>query len=94
MGGAGNDRLDGGAGADLMRGGAGDDTYDVDNAGDVVDESDDPSGIDLVNSAIDYTLSTNVENLTLTGTAALHGTGQCPCQSAEWKRRRQRSVRW
>ncbi|MFC7663293.1 Ig-like domain-containing protein [Methylorubrum suomiense] len=75
VGGAGNDRLDGGAGADLMRGGAGDDTYDVDNAGDVVDESDDPSGIDLVNSAIDYTLSTNVENLTLTGTAALHGTG-------------------
>jgi Tol biopolymer transport system component len=38
-GGLGNDTLDGGAGADTLRGGAGRDTYVVDDAGDVVVES-------------------------------------------------------
>jgi trimeric autotransporter adhesin len=32
-------------------------------------------GIDLVQSSVSYVLSANVENLTLTGTAAITGTG-------------------
>ncbi len=36
--GAGNDRLEGGSGSDAMYGGAGNDTYQVDNAGDTVNE--------------------------------------------------------
>ena len=66
--------LDGGAGADAMIGGVGNDTYVVDNAGDAVTENA-GAGTDTVNSAINYILTTNVENLTLTGAAALNGTG-------------------
>jgi len=73
-GGVGDDFLDGGLGADTMNGGAGNDTYVVDNVGDVVNE-DANAGIDTVQSSITYTLTANVENLTLTGTAALNGTG-------------------
>ncbi|WP_395352726.1 beta strand repeat-containing protein [Variovorax sp. UC122_21] len=72
--GAGNDTLDGGAGTDTLIGGAGNDVYVVDVAGDVVTELAN-EGTDLVQSAITYTLGTNVENLTLTGTAAINGTG-------------------
>lgn len=73
-GGAGNDRLDGGAGADKLAGGTGDDTYVVDNASDVVTENA-AEGTDTLLSSITLTLAANVENLTLTGTAALSGTG-------------------
>ncbi|MEY4248806.1 MAG: hypothetical protein RJA87_439 [Pseudomonadota bacterium] len=73
-GGAGNDVLDGGAGVDVLAGGAGDDTYVVDVAGDVVAELS-SGGIDTVKVAFTYTLGTWVENLTLTGTAAINGTG-------------------
>ncbi|HZW24918.1 MAG TPA: putative Ig domain-containing protein [Gallionella sp.] len=73
-GGAGNDRLDGKAGADKMLGGAGDDTYVVDNATDVITENAN-EGIDTVESSVTLTLAANVENLILTGTAALNGTG-------------------
>ncbi len=66
--------LNGGTGADTMIGGLGDDTYTVDNAGDVVTELLD-QGIDRVNSSIAYTLGSNVENLTLTGSSGLTGTG-------------------
>ena len=71
---AGNDWLDGKAGADTMVGGSGDDTYVVDNTGDVVTELAD-EGIDTVRSTITYTLGANVENLILTGSAAINGTG-------------------
>jgi Ca2+-binding RTX toxin-like protein len=66
--------LNGGAGADTMAGGAGDDTYVVDNVGDVVTEATN-EGTDTVQSAVTYTLAAGVENLTLTGAAAIKGTG-------------------
>jgi Ca2+-binding RTX toxin-like protein len=72
----GNDTLDGGVGIDRLIGGSGNDTYYVDNTGDVVTETSTLiTEIDTVNSSITYTLEANLENLTLTGTAALNGTG-------------------
>ena len=71
---AGNNVLDGKAGADTMAGGVGNDTYVVDAAGDVVTEALN-AGIDTVQSAINYTLGANLENLELTGSANLNGTG-------------------
>ena len=69
-----NNNLSGGLGADRLIGGAGDDTYDVDQAGDVVVESAN-AGTDTVFSTNTYTLGANVEHLTLSGIAAIHGTG-------------------
>ena len=57
-----------------MIGGAGNDTYVVDATGDVVTELR-PAGTDLVQSSASYTLSANVENLTLTGTGNINATG-------------------
>jgi Ca2+-binding RTX toxin-like protein len=71
-GGMGNDLLDGGEGADSMLGGSGDDTFVVDSAADIVS---DDSGTDEVQSSISYTLVDGVENLLLTGTGDLAGTG-------------------
>ena len=71
---SGNNLLDGKLGADAMAGGAGDDSYVVDNAGDSVSEGFD-EGADLVRSSVSHTLGANVENLTLTGSAALNGAG-------------------
>lgn len=68
------DVLDGGRGADRMEGRAGNDTYIVDNARDVVVESAN-RGIDLVKASVSHTLSNHVENLTLTGTGKINGTG-------------------
>jgi Ca2+-binding RTX toxin-like protein len=70
----GNNTLNGGAGADYMFGGPGDDTYVVDNAGDYVIEAYD-EGIDRVQTSVSYTLEFNVENLILTGSASINGTG-------------------
>ncbi len=71
---AGNNILDGGAGADKMYGYGGDDTFIIDNAGDGISEAA-GGGTDTALASVSYTLAANVENLTLTGTSAINGTG-------------------
>ncbi|HQR09775.1 MAG TPA: calcium-binding protein [Casimicrobiaceae bacterium] len=71
---AGDDQLNGGAGADTLKGGQGNDTYVVDTTGDVIVENA-GEGTDAVQSSATYTLSSNVEILTLTGAAAINATG-------------------
>lgn len=70
----GDDLLDGGTGNDTMAGGQGNDTYVVDSASDVVTESS-GQGTDSVQSSVTLGLASNVENLLLTGTAPINGTG-------------------
>lgn len=72
----GRDTLDGGAGADTMEGGQDNDIYYVDHAGDlVVEVAGNLGGSDRVISSVSHTLADLVERLSLTGTAALQGTG-------------------
>ncbi len=66
--------LNGGAGADRLIGGQGDDIYIVDNVSDQITELAN-EGLDTVQSSVTYTLAANVENLTLTGSGAINGTG-------------------
>ena len=74
IGNSGANILNGGLGADTMIGGQGNDTYLVDNLGDVVTENA-AEGTDLVQSSVSFTLGADIENLTLTGSAAINGTG-------------------
>jgi Ca2+-binding RTX toxin-like protein len=70
------DTLDGGTGNDTLDGGIGDDLYKVDNVGDIVTENSDLSTeLDKVESSVSYTLGSNLEDLTLTGSNAIDGTG-------------------
>ncbi len=71
---SGNDKLDGKEGSDMLIGGSGDDVYMVDDAGDLVIEFS-AEGTDKVRSSVNFSLSANVEDLVLTGSAALNGTG-------------------
>ncbi|WFU39379.1 Ig-like domain-containing protein [Bradyrhizobium sp. CB82] len=71
---SGNDLLGGAGGADMMTGGLGDDTYIVTDPGAKVVESY-GGGVDTVLSSVTYKLPDYVENLTLTGSAAIDGTG-------------------
>jgi Ca2+-binding RTX toxin-like protein len=66
--------LNGMAGADTLNGGDGDDTFILDNLGDTVSE-DANHGTDTIKSSVTHTLEPNVENLVLTGSAAINGTG-------------------
>ncbi|MBM6581019.1 right-handed parallel beta-helix repeat-containing protein [Microvirga sp. BT689] len=70
----GPDTLTGSAGVDTMAGGKGDDTYIVNKDGDVVTEKPN-EGTDHVFASAKHTLEANVENLTLTGAAAINGYG-------------------
>ncbi|MBN4005470.1 ELWxxDGT repeat protein [Nostoc sp. LPT] len=74
LGGSGNDTLDGGAGTDSLNGGIGNDTYIVDNLSDTITEGIN-AGTDLVKSSVDWVLAANLENLTLTESSAINGTG-------------------
>lgn len=71
---SGNNTLNGSTGADAMLGAVGDDIYIIDNASDTVTENA-GEGTDTVESSVSFTLSSNVEDLTLTGAGNINGTG-------------------
>ena len=73
VGDAGNDTLNGGIGADTLMGGSGNDTY-VTDGGDTITEAE-SAGTDTVRSSATITLGANLENLTLTGSSAINGSG-------------------
>ena len=92
----GADLLDGGAGSDTMRGEAGDDIYVADDSGDRVIERDlwSPDGVtggptvermghEAVESSISFALPNFVEDLVLTGTADIDGTGNAEQNTLE-----------
>lgn len=68
VGNAGDNALDGRGGADTMSGLGGDDRYRVDDPGDQVIETP-GGGYDYVTAAIDWTMTPEIENLTLAGSA-------------------------
>ncbi len=74
VGNTGANLLDGQGGADTMSGGLGNDTYIVGNAFDTVTENVN-EGNDTVQSSVTFTLGANVENLVLTGSNNINGTG-------------------
>jgi Ca2+-binding RTX toxin-like protein len=71
-----NNTLNGGTGVDTLIGGTGDDIYVVDSTTDVITENTN-EGTDTVQSSVTFSLAalTNIENLTLTGSSVIHGTG-------------------
>jgi Ca2+-binding RTX toxin-like protein len=73
--------LDGGKGNDTLIGGKGDDYYIVDRTQDVVTELANGGTQDVVGSSANYTLSTNVEILLLTGSDDLLGNGNAGANS-------------
>jgi Ca2+-binding RTX toxin-like protein len=74
IGNSGANTLDGGAGADVMLGGQGNDTYVVDDSADRVIERAN-EGVDTVKASVSFTLSEELENLTLTGDQSINATG-------------------
>lgn len=66
--------INGLSGNDVMVGGLGDDVYIVNQSADVIVEYE-SEGIDIIRSAISYTISDNVEKMILTGTKDLEATG-------------------
>ena len=70
----GDDTLDGSFGRDQMLGGLGNDTYIVDSRSDVVTEAF-GAGVDTVKASVTTILSSNIENLTLTGSDSISGGG-------------------
>ena len=76
IGNAGNDILIGGTGTDFMFGGIGNDTYEVTDAGDVVQENS-SEGIDTITTSVNYALNntSEVENLIFGGVGNFIGSG-------------------
>ncbi len=66
--------INGGGNADTLIGGNGNDTYVINNSATLVIEVA-AEGTDTVQSSASFALGANVDNLTLTGAAALVGTG-------------------
>ena len=60
--------------ANTMTGTTGDDIFSVDNTGDIIAEST-GGGVDTVQASRSYTLSDNLENITLTGMLSINATG-------------------
>ncbi len=73
-GGGGNDYINGGIGNDKLAGGAGDDIYVVGSTSDIISENPN-EGTDSVNSYVNWTLGSNLENLTLQGSRKIKGIG-------------------
>lgn len=71
---SGDNIINGLGAADTMKGGEGDDIYYVDNSQDIADEEV-FQGRDKVYSSVNYILDDQVEELELTGTLAINGTG-------------------
>ncbi len=74
IGGGDNDLLNGERGIDILIGDVGNDTYIVDNVRDIISESF-RGGTDSVQASVSYTLRAHLENLMLTGTRNINGTG-------------------
>jgi Ca2+-binding RTX toxin-like protein len=70
---SGNNVLNGGNGTDTLIGGFGDDTYVYDGVDSIVESV--GEGVDTILSSVTHALAAAFENLTLTGTAAINGTG-------------------
>jgi Ca2+-binding RTX toxin-like protein len=70
----GNDTLTSNAAADTLVGGTGNDTFIINNTADVVQDTS-TTATNSALSSVSYTLAANINTLTLTGTAALQGTG-------------------
>jgi uncharacterized delta-60 repeat protein len=75
-GGGGNDTLNGSTGVDTLIGGLGNDIFQIDSTTDVITENVN-EGTDTIQSSVTFSLATfpNIENLTLTGSSAINGTG-------------------
>ena len=67
--------IDGLGGSDTMIGGNGNETYIVNSSDDSIIENANEGTADAVRSSVNWTLGANIENLTLTGSINLSGTG-------------------
>jgi trimeric autotransporter adhesin len=70
----GNDTLVSNSGVDTLVGGTGNDAFLINNSGDIVQDTS-TSATNTIVSSVTYSLPTNINTLTLTGTAALSATG-------------------
>ena len=67
--------LNGNGGCDSLIGSRGNDTYIIDSIDDAITEAGSSSDVDSVQSSVSWVLGTNLENLTLTESSAVNGTG-------------------